>query len=208
MPDLIYRVSQVDVFRSWEDDPEAGTEWLIKALSSDKPTEDMERGTAFHTAMETLGECELDRIESEGYTFLFDGDFEIPRFPVREIRRNKDYGGIVISGKVDAINGHHILDHKASTYFDAERYFTKYQWRYYLDIFNADKFTWYVWEMLEADEPGLWVVRDLHVLEQYRYPNLDNDCRDLALRLKAFAEQHLPRNSKADASELARELVP
>jgi len=194
MPELIYRVSQVDVFRSWEDDPDADMNWLIKELTGKVETPDMKRGTAFHAALEKLGTGEVERIDSQGHTFIFDGDFELPAFPVREIRKSKDYGGITVSGKVDAINGHHVLDHKAATWFDAERYFKKYQWRYYLDIFGADRFTWYVWEMQEADttdDSRVFVVRDLHVLEQYRYPHLERDCRDLALRLKSFAEQHL-----------------
>lgn len=191
MPDLVFRVSQVDVFRAWEEDPEADMVWLLKALAGGDPAEDMKRGTAFHAALEKMGECETDKIESQGFTFVFDGDFEIPNFPIKETRRNKDYDGIVVSGQVDAINGAHILDHKAATYFDAERYMQKYAWRYYLDIFNAYRFTWFVWEMQETDEPRSYVVRDLHRLEQFRYPGLERDCRDLAQRMKVFAEQHL-----------------
>jgi hypothetical protein len=191
MPEMTFRVSQVDVFRAWEENPEADMGWLIKNLVSKEPTEDMLRGTAFHAALETIGTGDVDRIDSQGFTFLFDGDYEIPLFPVREIRVNKNYGGIVVSGQVDGIAGNHIMDHKAATWFDAERYFLKYAWRYYLDIFKADRFTWYVWEMKETDENRVFMVRDLHVIEQFRYPDLEKDCRNLALRLKEFAEQHL-----------------
>ena len=209
MPEMTFRVSQVDVFRAWENDPEADMGWLLKSLASKEPTEDMLRGTAFHAALEIMGAGEVDRIDSQGFTFLFDGDYEIPLFPVREVRLNKNYGGIVVSGAVDGICGHHIMDHKAATWFDAERYFLKYAWRYYLDIFRADRFTWYVWEMQKADEERVYMVRDLHVIEQYRYPELESDCREMALRLKAFAEQHLnkPPAKEPDTEELLRQSI-
>lgn len=202
MPDMTFRVSQVDVFRAWEDDPEAEMGWLLANLASRAPTEDMLRGTAFHAALETIGTGDVEIIHSQGFTFLFDGDYEIQLPPMREIRVNKNYGGIVISGAVDGIFGTHVIDHKAATWFDAERYFRKYAWRYYLDIFKADRFTWYVWEMKETDEPRVYMVRDLHVIEQFRYPELERDCRDMALRLKAFAEQHLMEPPAKEESTL------
>jgi len=202
MPDPIFRVSQVDMFRAWEQDPESNSGWLLKALTSNEPTEDMLRGTAFHAALETIKVGEVDRIDSQGFTFLFDGDFTVPAAPVREVRLNKNYGGIVVSGKIDGLFGRHIIDHKAAMWFDAERYFKKYQWRYYLDIFKAEKFTWYVWEMQEHDqEPRTYTVRDLHVIEQYRYPELEQDCRALAHRLRDFASVHMKIQSKPDIED-------
>lgn len=191
MPDLSFSVSQMDVFRAWEQDPEAQLGWLIKALTTREETEDMRRGLAFHKALETITAGEVDCVESSGYRFLFDGEFELPLLPFREAKGSKNYCGVEIRGRVDGISGSLILDHKASTWFDAEKYFKKYQWRYYLDIFKADKFKWYVWEMQEADDPMTYVVRDLHILEQYRYPELEQDCKKLAMRMKLFAEQYL-----------------
>ena len=190
MPDS-FSVSQIDVFRAWEKDPEADLSWLMKALSSKEETADMRRGTAFHKALENFTDGEVDRLDANGYTFMFDGDFDLPSITLREVRGQKNYGGIEIRGRIDGVLGKHILDHKAATWFDAERYFAKYQWRYYLDIFNADRFTWYIWEMQEQDDPMIWTVRDLHVIEQYRYPELEKDCKSLAQRLRMFAEQYL-----------------
>lgn len=192
MPDLSFSVSQMDVFRAWEQDQDADISWLLKALAGKEETEDMKRGSAFHAAIDKA-EGELDCLDSQDFSFIFNGEFECPLFPLREVRGSKSYNGLEVRGRVDGLLGKHILDHKAATWFDAERYFRKYQWRYYLDIFGADKFTWYVWEMQEADEPRVFHVRDLHVIEQYRYPGLEQDCRDLAGRLKIFAENCLPK---------------
>lgn len=200
--DMHFSVSQVDVFRAWEDDEEADMGWLLKSLASKEQTEDMLRGEAFHAALETIGDGDVETIHSKGFTFKFDGDFEIPLSPHREVRGSKNYGGIKIRGRVDGANGTHIRDDKAATWFDAERYFRKYAWRYYLDIFNADRFTWCVWQMEETDEPRVYMVRDLHVIEQFRYPELEADCRDMALRLKSFAEQHLNKPPAKDETML------
>jgi hypothetical protein len=151
MPDLSFTVSQLDVFRAWEDDEDADMGWLLNALTSKEQTEDMKRGAAFHAALETIGTGEVDRIDSQGFSFLFNDDFEIPLFPMREVRGQKNYGGIEIRSRVDGIIGNWVMDHKASTYFDAEKYFKKYAWRLYLSIFGADRFTWNIFEMKETD---------------------------------------------------------
>ena len=77
-----------------------------------------------------------------------------------------------------------------TAHFDAERYFSGYQWRFYLDIFRAKTFRWNVFEMKEEG----WMtyrVTGLHVLEQFHYPELEQDCRALAHKLRDFAQQHL-----------------
>jgi hypothetical protein len=192
---LRLRVSHLDAFRSWKEDPDAELGWLLQSITGSQPTEAMERGTAFHKALEIAGNGVYDRIEVDGYTFLFDCDIELALPSIRETRRHKDYGGIEVSGKVDCLFGRTISDHKSSAYFDAERYFRKYQWRYYLDIFEADRFVWNVFEMRDAgdmDSPRTWSVVALHTLEQYRYPGMDKDCRNLALELKELLETHAP----------------
>ena len=189
---LSFRVSHLDMFREWEENEEAGLQQFLSRLNTHSPTEDMLRGTAFHSALETLIGGEVDELDANGFSFRFDGDYEIPDAKIKEIRCHKNYCGIDVSGQVDGIYGKHIIDHKAATWFDAERYFKKYAWRYYLDIFNVDRFTWYVWEMQEDEQqPRSYVVRDLHILEQYRYPDIERDCKALAMRMKLFAEQYL-----------------
>jgi hypothetical protein len=110
---------------------------------------------------------------------------------MREWRKGKDYGGIMVSGQVDAIEGKTIYDHKTTERFDAEKYLESWQHRFYLDIFGADRFVWNVWEMNELKEPKCYGVNKLHTLEQYRYPELEADCTALALEYKDFARRYL-----------------
>lgn len=198
MPDLYFSVSQIDRFREWLADEDSDVESLIADLTEDADTPDMRRGRAFHGAIETVLEGrrdDLDEIKYGPYTFIFQGDFELPSIPYQEVKGYKTYDGLRVGCRVDGLKGNHIIDHKAATWFDAERYMAKYAWRYYLDIFTASRFTWDVWEMKETDNPLVWLVTDLHVLEQYRYPGMEGDCRELAAKMKDFALTCRPAKS-------------
>lgn len=185
-----FRVSNVELFRGWLKSEEDDFGWLIRQLASSEPTDAMLRGTAFHKALEIAREGTVDRVDLDGYTFLFDIDATLALPETREVRLSKNYGGIVVSGQVDCIFGNTIIDHKSTSHFDAERYNEGYQWRYYLDIFRANLFRWNVFEMKEV-EIGTWAVTALHVMEQYRYPSMEQDCRDLAHKLRDFAAIHM-----------------
>lgn len=187
---LRFRVSNVDSYLAWRDNEEKSLPDLLQELSG-RETDAMRRGTAFHAALERAAEGEVAQVESMGYTFVFTGNFELSLPRIREVRHAKDYGGIEITGKVDCVQPPLIIDHKTTTSFDAERYIRKYQWRYYLDIFNCDRFVWNVFEMKELT-PMVFEVYALHQLEQFRYPQMEKDCQDAALDLKRFAEQYMP----------------
>jgi hypothetical protein len=92
--------------------------------------------------------------------------------------------------------------------FDAEQHLDGWQHRFYLDIFDADRFDWHIWEVAEMkdsktkakqaefDEDPLTTLENSsrfyevyahHLLTQYRYPALEEDCRRLALEFRDFA---------------------
>lgn len=146
---MMYRVLHVEAYRRWLLKEDATLEDMLSYITGTEETEAMRKGTAFHGALETA--CTGDkweRVRSGEYTFIFSGDFEIKLAPIREWRQCKNYmvdgKPIVITGKVDALFGKRIDDHKTTREFDAEGYAEGYQWRLYLDIFNADLFRWNV----------------------------------------------------------------
>jgi len=190
-------VSHLDIFRSWLQNESQDLNWLLAELKSKTPSEPMLRGRAFAKVMERIGEgAEVDMLCQDGFTFCFTGDFVIENFPRREEKGEKDYGGIIVSARCDRLLGTVIHDDKTTSQFDAESYLEKYQARFYMDIFRAHKFVWNVWEVKEMDDPRsdkCYCVHTLHRLEQYRYPEMESDCRDLALRYKEFAEKWLPQ---------------
>lgn len=184
---MIYRVSNVEAYRQWLQDDESDLSDLAARITGTmEPTEAMLAGTAFHLALENAGEGETLTLESPGYrfTFLCDAAIELPS--IREIRSSKTYivdgEPIVISGQLDAIDGKRIDDHKTTSRFDPERYLDGYQWRLYLDIFDADVFRWNVFEIKqEVVLPDIqeWSVIAAHRIEQYRHPMLERDCQRL-----------------------------
>jgi hypothetical protein len=148
----------------------------------------MTRGTAFHAALEKAATGEYSTVSANGYTFTFTCDAAIVLPKTRELRMSKDYGGIIVSGQCDGIAGRVIDDHKTTEQFDAERHLTGWQHKFYMDIFDADIFRWHVWEMREVkEENGFYDVYAYHLLKQYRYPEMEEDCRRLAHEFRDFA---------------------
>lgn len=194
---MMYRVSHVEAFRQWEADEETDLEWLLRRIRGEEPPSDrMLAGTALHKALETAPVGgQFDELQAEGYTFRFVGDFELRLAPIRELRGRKTYlvdgAPIVITGQVDQIEGRRIDDHKTTGRFDPDRYLEGYQWRLYLDIFDADRFRWNVLEMSETDDPKVWDVFAQHTLEQWRYPGLAADCHALVERFARLVREHL-----------------
>ena len=198
-----YRVSHLAAYARWKATEGEGIGWLYDSIFNSESTEAMSRGTAFHSALEKAAEGDYSTVEAMGYTFAFTCDVEIVLPKTREIRQSKDYGGILVSGQCDGIEGKRIIDHKTVSQFDAEYHLGGWQHRFYLDIFAADRFDWHIWEVAEMkpnpkdfdpagqdsqNQPGpAYEVYAHHVLTQYTYPGLESDCRELAQEFRDFA---------------------
>lgn len=212
-----YRVSHLAAYARWKATEGEGIGWLYDSIFTSESTEAMSRGTAFHSALEKAAEGNYSTVEGMGYTFAFTCDAEIVLPKTREIRQSKDYGGILVSGQCDGIEGKRIIDHKTVSQFDAEYHLGGWQHRFYLDIFEADRFDWHIWEVAEMkikcqcpnagceEDAGLvdfcpvhglqeyrittkpYEVYAHHVLTQYTYPGLESDCRELAQEFRDFA---------------------
>lgn len=190
------RVSNVEAFRQWREDEEASVADLVAKILDHHPSEAMRAGTAFHTALEhaEIG-GEYPMLHADGYSFVMpDCELELP--PIREVRAEKRYGDLVVSGKLDALDGRRVDDHKTTGRFDPDRYLAGYSWRYYLDIFGADTFRWNVFVIREVG-PRIYDVDPPQRLEQRRYPGLPMDCARLARDFAAFARLYLPTDFDA-----------
>ena len=183
----VYRVSNLAAYVRWRDVEGDGIGWLYDAIFKEESTEAMSRGTAFHAALEKVCEGEYATVEAMGCTFAFTCEAEISLPRSREIRQSKDYGGIIVTGKCDGIEGKRIIDHKTvQGGFDAEHHLEGWQHRFYLDIFGADRFDWHVWEVGQLESDAFEVYAH-HLLTQYRYPGMEDDCRALAVEFRDFA---------------------
>jgi len=203
---MLARVSSIEAFRRWmnwkplfEGQEEPTLDDLVRQLTTDEPSEAMLAGTAFHAAIETAQDGEHDVFAAMGYTFhLPDAELALPS--IREMRGNKDYGALQVTGKVDCLEGKVVIDHKTTSRVDLERYLEGCQWRFYLDIFDADLFRWHIFEIKEIGEKTYQVAAP-QTLEARRYPELGADCARLADEFHDFAIRvGLPDSRLEDAA--------
>lgn len=187
---MLARVSNLEEFRYWQGDEDSTVEDLVERLTNFVPTERMLAGTAFHKALELAQPGEFATLEAEGFVFHM-ADSAIQLADVRELRCFGKYGPLTVTGKVDELHGKRVIDHKTTGQFDADRYLTGYQWRFYLDIFGADVFRWNVFVIREVGE-RTYEVEPPQILEQYRYPGMHDDCMRLAADYYDFACRYLP----------------
>lgn len=162
------------------------SEELINRLKRlEPPNEQMMMGTALHSIFEdppprrasSVGGW--DTIEREGYLFRFECDCEVKLPQVREIKARKTFEingvEVTLTGKCDGVTGNKITDHKLTFRPNPENYFSSYQWKAYLDIFNADVFEYIIYHgSAKGNEIS---VRDVSHMKMYRYPEMEDDLK-------------------------------
>jgi hypothetical protein len=182
-------VSNLDYFRAWKDDEDMPLAMLLARLSGTEPqTDNMKAGNAFHEALEHASEGELGTLALGDYRFDFNCDANVEKLSIHELPVEKMYGDLLVRGRVDGLNGKEITDHKTTTQFDADRLMGGYQWRYYLDMMDCDRFRWEVFVIAERGE-YCYEVTQHHTLTQKRYPGLGDDCARLAREYSEFISE-------------------
>lgn len=189
---MLARVSSLETYRRWLEDDEATPSQLVARLTDFQPSEAMLAGTAFHLALEHAVPGDYDKLEANGYTFILpDAAIALP--DVRELRTYGFYGDLHVTGQVDGLHGKRVEDHKTTAGFRPDGYLEGYQWRYYLDLFDADVFRWNVFEITaDPKVEKTFRVKPPHFLEQCRYPGMHDDCMDLASQFYDFARRFMP----------------
>lgn len=192
---MLARVSSLETFRRWRLDESQDAADLVGRLTDFQPTEPMLAGTAFHKALEDAQPGEYAQLHAHGYTFLLP-DCELALPDVREVRAFGHYGPLTVTGKLDTLDGKRVEDHKTTKTFRPDGYIEGCQWRFYLDLFGADVFRWNVFELTPVKgEDKTYRVGLPHLLEQYRYPGMHDDCMDLAREFYEFAAIHMPHHT-------------
>lgn len=197
---MLARVSNIEAlrqFKNWQPlfdgQEEPSVDDLVRRITTDEPSEAMKAGTAFHKAMEFAQDGLHDSFEANGYRFILP-DAEISLPAVREMRAYGDYGALTVTGQVDAVEGRIVFDHKTTGKFDPERYLDGCQWKFYLDLFEANEFQWNVFVLKEL-EPKVYQVAAPQILKAFRYPDMRADCESLAADYLDFARQFLPKTT-------------
>lgn len=175
------------------------TSELVSRLRRESaPNDKMLMGTAFHSILEDPPDV-IDVVEKDGFTFKVECDAEIALPQVREIRATKTYliNGVLVTltGGCDGITGNKVSDHKLTFNPKPENYFDSFQWKAYLDIFQADVFNYLLYHGKEGKGKEI-MIRDVSTLTLYRYPSMVADLEAGIRDLVEFALEYLPEKIK------------
>jgi len=186
---LSISVSNLELYRMWRESEDLELDWLLRRLRGEEPqTENMLAGIAMHSALEAAEIGESMCLVFDGYKFYFkcDGNLELPT--CRELPMEKQYGNLTVRGRVDGLHGRSVTDYKSTQSFDADRLLEGFQWRFYLDMLECDRFNWKVFVLAERFFHEYDIIQ-IHDLSQYRYAGLADDCARLAEDFAQFAGQ-------------------
>lgn len=180
--------TNMEAVRRWKDDPDRELADLLAYLRREvPPTEAMRAGTAFHKVLELSQDGEsLERVEMDGFSFDFqlEGEIAIPALREVKLEVHKTIRSVPVTlvGVVDAMEANRIYDHKLTGRIDAENYTDSLQWRAYLAWFEADRFTYNLFEQYQpAAEPGRYVIKSFAQIDFCRYPGMERDVEDAVL---------------------------
>lgn len=164
-----------------------------RLLRTEPANDAMLRGTTWHNILENPPD-EISMVMLDGFKFRVECDAEVSLPQIREIRARKDYEidgvTVTITGKVDGISGTKITDHKLTFSENIETYCDSYQWRAYLDIFNADTFEYILYAAKEKD--GEIVIHNISSFKVYRYPGMKEDLEEGIRDLLVFCKEYVP----------------
>jgi hypothetical protein len=187
-------VTNVNLYRTWKQEEGLDVGWLLTKILVREQTPKMVAGEAFHNAIEEAQESEHYSLGAMGYVFQFLCDAELALPTLREVSMSKEYDGLLVKGRVDAIDAKIVSDLKTTEQFEPERYLDGLQWRFYLDMTEADRFDWHVFQMRETTSKycdHLCEVFGYHTLTQYRYDGMHEECLKWAREYREFAENFL-----------------
>jgi hypothetical protein len=191
---MIFHVTDLDTL-SWYYKIESMTvaDVIARLLRTEEPNLKMKRGTAWHSVLENPPDS-LDTVTKDGFTFEITCDAAIMLPQVREVRAEKTYRldgmDITLTGGCDGISGLKVTDHKLTFKPNPETYMESYQWRAYLDIFDADVFEYIIYAA--RDNKDKVVIYDISTMPLYRYPEMQDDLMVGIRSLVGFCQAHIP----------------
>lgn len=146
-------------------------------------------GIVFYDVLEYVVLGDYDVLQVMDYMFYL-LVCELVLLMICEVCVYGEYGGLIVIGKVDCLDGKCVDDYKIISRFDVEWYLVGYQWWFYLDLFGVDVFCWNVFELKEVGELEYCVLL-LQLLEVFCYLGLYDDCMYLVLDYLVFVQEYL-----------------
>lgn len=189
-------VTDLESYRYWKANEDSTLDQLLVRLRHQEPTTpQMAAGHAFAKVFEEAPQSGVLLVEQrEGWTFDFtplDDEMELP--PVRELKGEMQLdtpsGLVTVVGKVDSLQGTKVRDQKLTERWEAEKYVDSLQWRTYLAMFQAQSFTY---DVFQGRYEGRYItITDYHPMTFYAYPELRADVERAVAELASVVATHL-----------------
>lgn len=199
------RVSTLEEFRWLTILDDAAREQDLIARVQGRPVPPnwkMERGTAWH---KLIAEPALygpadpdDRIWEGEYAFdlgtidaarcyVGPGLFEVTGRRIFDLGRES----IEVQGTCDWIRGLTLQDNKTRCEPPEPRdYEGSLQWRFYLLLHGAEVFRYNLWHFKDPDKNGYSLFREVSSVNFWRYPGLEQECREWLCRFLEWCDHH------------------
>lgn len=178
--------SKIDAFKRFvlaEDSEATETMYINEIMKGKEKSRPMILGTAFHLILENPEKYLFkDVYICNDISFPIDIvneciDYINYDFPF-EVRTTKEYQLeneiIVVNGVVDQLEGLCINEHKTTwSSFDYDRYCNSYQWKLYLNMFEAEKLNYKTFQMYDGAN-GI-VLKGIREFSFEPYLKMEND---------------------------------
>lgn len=181
----IYRASRLDEYRYYvSGETFSGDEYtaaeFIRKMTTFEESPKMAAGTAVHKVIENAGFGEIPpEVSSNGWHIKFDLDADLPMPVAREIPLQREYRGIVLFGRCDAMDANTVHDTKTTSQIDVDRYLESYQWKSYLWMSGRHSFVYDILKVKVEEDIKVVTVQEYLPLKVSAYPGLARDVESL-----------------------------
>ncbi len=189
-------VTTVEAFRSYQNGSVELEDLLKRIRGEFTPSRYMDLGSAFHDIMEKVHDryipernifkarngIEFDyNVITKCYEkIISEAPFEVKITKVYDVGNEQ----VELVAKADQLYGNYVIENKTCWgIFDFERYFSSCQWKFYLDIFEAERVLYNIFCL--SDKAGGIELRSIEQFSFNGYPDLKDDIREL---LQGFLE--------------------
>ena len=190
------RVTDLDSVAYYKQSDLTLEDLLRRLRREEEPSDQLLSGRAFHSVLEhaSVGD-ELGVVEQDGWTIdfrLLESSIALPPIREQSLSRTFVVDGVEVElrGKVDGFDGVTVIDYKGASRFQPTVYIDNYQWKAYLLMTGASRFTHYVF--VRKIDGRTVVMRELHRLTNYAYNGMEEAVIGSIRDYLAIAREHLP----------------
>lgn len=191
--------SRIDSYLYYKNSEQTLDEFIDNLLGLTTMSVNVYAGIAVHSFIEKCGCGEFSRRVNNKFNFLFradkwrcliktDKDITITLPGRREEWINKQFGDVLISGRVDARGNYVIHDLKTTSDCNLERYMASMQWKMYLWMTGCKQFVYDIIEVKIYEDKRIILIKDYIKLKLYSYVGMEEEIIDTLTEYSLFLD--------------------